>query len=73
MPLMVYDLNQSLDLLSDGMDSFTKKCVIGIKPNYQRITYNLNRNLMLVTALNLKIGYEKAANIAKLAQKNLLL
>ncbi len=69
MPLMVYDLNQSLDLLSDGMDSFTKKCVIGIKPNYQRITYNLNRNLMLVTALNLKIGYEKAANIAKLAQK----
>lgn len=69
MPLMVYDVNQSINLLADGMDSFTRKCVIGIKPNLKRIEYNLGRNLMLVTALNLKIGYEKAADISKLAQK----
>ena len=69
MPLMVYDVNQSINLLADGMDSFTRKCVVGIKPNLKRISYNLGRNLMLVTALNLKIGYEKAADISKLAQK----
>lgn len=69
MPLMVYDINQSINLLADGMDSFTRKCVVGIKPNMKRIEYNLGRNLMLVTALNLKIGYEKAADISKLAQK----
>ena len=69
MPMIVYNVNQSINLLADGMDSFTRKCVIGIKPNLKRIKFNLDRNLMLVTALNLKIGYEKAADISKLALK----
>ncbi len=69
MPMMIYSINQSIHLLADGMDSFTRKCVVGIKPNKKKIEYNLYRDLMLVTALNVKIGYEKAADISKLAQK----
>ncbi len=69
MPMMIYNINQSINLLADGMDSFTRKCVVGIKPNLKKIEFNLYRDLMLVTALNVKIGYEKAADISKLAQK----
>ena len=69
MPSIAYNLNQSLNLLADGIDSFTKNCVVGIKPNIQKIKYNLDRNLMLVTALNTKIGYDKASYIVKNAIK----
>lgn len=69
MPLMAYNLNQSINLLADGMDSFSKKCVVGITPNNKRIKTNLDHNLMLATSLNTKIGYDKAATIVKLAVK----
>ena len=58
---------QSVHLLADGMVSFDEKCVQGIEPNIDVIEENVNRSLMLVTALNPHIGYEKAAEIAKLA------
>ena len=69
MPLIACNLNQSINLLADGMNSFATKCVIGIKPNKKRIKTNLDHNLMLATSLNTKIGYDKAAIIVKLAIK----
>lgn len=69
MPMIIYNVNQSINLLADGMDSFRTKCVVGIKPNITRIKYNLDRNLMLVTSLNTKIGYDKASYIVKNAIK----
>lgn len=66
-PVMIYNLLQSAQLLSDSCNSFRKNCVEGIEPNHQRINEMLNNSLMLVTALNTKIGYEKAAKIAKKA------
>lgn len=69
MPLIAYNVNQSINLLADGMDSFSKKCVVGITPNNKRIKTNLDHNLMLATSLNTKIGYDKAAIIVKLAVK----
>ena len=69
MPLIAYNLNQSMNLLADGMDSFSKKCIVGITPNNKRIKTNLDHNLMLATSLNTKIGYDKAAIIVKLAVK----
>ena len=69
MPSIAYNINQSINLLADGIDSFTRKCVVGIKPNLKKIKYNLDRNLMLVTALNTKIGYDKASYIVKNAIK----
>ena len=68
-PVMIYNLMQSVRLLSDGCDSFRKNCVEGIEPNPKRIRENLENSLMLVTALNPHIGYEKAAEIAKKAYK----
>ncbi len=69
MPMIAYNINQSVNLLADGMDSFNKKCVVGITPNNKRIKNNLDHCLMLATSLNTKIGYDKAATIVKLAVK----
>ena len=66
-PLVAHNLLQSVRLLADGMDSFNHHCAVGIQPNHARITELLERSLMLVTALNPHIGYDKAAQIAKAA------
>ena len=60
---------QSVYLLSDLCVSFSDKCVVGIEPNRERIEHLMQSSLMLVTALNQHIGYDKAAAIAKLAHK----
>ena len=69
-PLMAANLLESSTLISDAVDSFNNNCVKGIEPNNKRIEELLNNSLMLVTALNNKIGYYKAAEIANLAHKN---
>lgn len=66
-PLLAHAFLGSARLLADGCDSFREKCVVGIEPNEERLTANLERSLMLVTALNPKIGYDNAAKIAKKA------
>jgi len=68
-PVIIYNFLQSVHLLADGMISFDVNCVQGLEPNVDVIEENVNRSLMLVTALNPYIGYEKAAEIAKLAFK----
>ncbi|WP_246234433.1 class II fumarate hydratase [Bacillus aquiflavi] len=68
-PVIIYNLLQSIRLLADGMNSFNEKCAVGIEVNKEVVASLLNRSLMLVTALNPYIGYEKAAEIAKLAFK----
>ncbi|MBS4198505.1 class II fumarate hydratase [Bacillus sp. FJAT-49732] len=68
-PVIIYNFLQSVHLLADGMISFDVNCVEGLEPNVEVIEENVNRSLMLVTALNPYIGYEKAAEIAKLAFK----
>lgn len=68
-PVMIYNVLQSIRLLADGMKSFTEKCVVGIVANETRIHESLYNSLMLVTALNPHIGYDKAAEIAKKAHK----
>lgn len=68
-PVIIYDFLQSARLLADVMVSFTDHCAVGIEPNIEVLTRNLERSLMLVTALNPHIGYENAAAIAKLAHK----
>ena len=67
MPVLIYNMLQSIRLLSDAMDSFNKNCAAGIVPNVEKIKQNLESSLMLVTALNPHIGYEKSAEIAKTA------
>jgi fumarate hydratase class II len=69
MPLIAYDVLQSCRLLADGADSFRENCAAGIEPNRARLQANLENSLMLVTALNPHIGYDKAAKIAKHAHK----
>lgn len=69
MPVIIYNYLQSVRLLSDAMESFRVNCVCGIEPNTEKITENLGKSLMLVTALNPHIGYEKAAEVAKKAYK----
>ncbi|MFA6789856.1 MAG: class II fumarate hydratase, partial [Arcobacteraceae bacterium] len=69
-PVIAYNILQSIGLLSDSMHSFSEHCVQGIVPNYAKIQEHVNNSLMLVTALNPHIGYEKAALIAKEAYKN---
>ena len=69
-PVMAYSMHQSIELLSDGMNSFSEKCIVGMTPNYARIEELTNKSLMLVTALSPVIGYDKSAEIAKLAHKN---
>lgn len=71
-PVMIYNLIQSIYLISDGCESFTTHCVVGIEANRTRINEHLNNSLMLVTALNPVIGYDKAAEIAKKAHKEVL-
>ncbi|ARP75464.1 class II fumarate hydratase [Bordetella genomosp. 6] len=68
-PLVIHNFLQSVRLLADGMVSFDKHCAAGIEPNRERITELVERSLMLVTALNPHIGYDKAAQIAKKAHK----
>ena len=67
MPVCIYNFIQSVRLLSDGMISFEKNCVRGIKPVKEKMESNLNRNLMSVTALNSVIGYDKSSKIAQKA------
>ena len=66
-PLIIHNVLQSIRLLADGMTSFEEHCARGIEPNRARISELLERSLMLVTALNPHIGYDKAAAIAKMA------
>lgn len=67
MPVLIYNFLQSVRLLADGMRSFNKNCASGIKVNEAKMKENLDRSLMLVTALNPYIGYENSAKVAKLA------
>ncbi|QIR27550.1 class II fumarate hydratase [Kluyvera genomosp. 3] len=68
-PMIIHNFLQSVRLLADGMESFNEHCAVGIEPNRERIDQLLNESLMLVTALNTHIGYDKAAEIAKKAHK----
>ncbi|MFT2788638.1 class II fumarate hydratase [Serratia sp. T13T92] len=68
-PLVIHNYLQSIRLLADGMSGFNEHCAVGIEPNRERIGQLLNESLMLVTALNTHIGYDKAAEIAKKAHK----
>ena len=69
-PMMAANVLQSAQLIGDACISFETNCVAGIEPNHKRITELLNNSLMLVTALNTKIGYYKAAEIANTAHEN---
>ncbi|MGV8947713.1 MAG: class II fumarate hydratase, partial [Lutibacter sp.] len=69
-PIMAVNFLQSARLLGEACASFDEHCAVGIEPNYSRITELVNNSLMLVTALNTKIGYYKAAEIANTAHKN---
>ncbi len=69
MPVLICSFLESVRLLADAMHSFNLRCAEGILPNLQKIDENMNKSLMLVTALNPHIGYENAAKIAKLAHK----
>jgi fumarate hydratase class II len=66
-PVMILNLLNSARLLGDACVSFNDNCAVGIEPNLEKIKYNLNNSLMLVTALNTHIGYDNAAKIAKKA------
>ncbi|MCW7479781.1 class II fumarate hydratase [Leptospira kanakyensis] len=68
-PLIIFNVLNSIRLLADATVSFEEHCARGIEPNLETIDQNLNRSLMLVTALNPHIGYDKAAKIAKTAHK----
>ena len=73
-PVIAYNIIQSVNLLSDGINSFNKNCLKKIKPNLLNIDNHLKNSLMLITALNKSIGYDLAAKIAKKAyQENLTL
>ncbi|MDH3321950.1 MAG: class II fumarate hydratase [Flavobacteriaceae bacterium] len=69
-PVMASNAIQSAQLIGDACQSFNTNCAVGIEPNHDRIKQLVDNSLMLVTALNTKIGYEKAAKIAKTAHKN---
>ncbi len=69
-PMMAFNLLMSTRLMGDACTSFNDNCAIGIEPNHARIKQNLDNSLMLVTALNTKIGYEAAAKISKTAHNN---
>ena len=73
-PVIIYNLLQSINILGDAINSFSNKCLKKIKANKSKIKENVQKSLMLVTALNPHIGYENSAKIAKLAfKKNLTL
>ncbi|WP_139851965.1 class II fumarate hydratase [Acinetobacter pullicarnis] len=67
MPVIAYNLIQSIQLLGDASNSFNEHCAVGIEPNHEKIDFFLHNSLMLVTALNPVIGYENAAKVAKTA------
>lgn len=69
-PMMAYNFLQSAELIGDACVSFDEHCAAGIEPNHKRIKELVDNSLMLVTALNTKIGYYKAAEIAQTAHKN---
>ena len=69
-PVMVYNMIQSIRLLSDVCESFAQRCVVGITANEDQIKTLLERSLMLVTALAPTIGYDNATKVAKTAHKN---
>ena len=69
-PLIIFNFLTSAQLIADACLSFNEHCATGIEPNYSRIQEHLNNSLMLVTALNTKIGYYKAAEIAQKAFKD---
>lgn len=69
-PMIIHNVLQSIRLIADSCDSFNKNCAVGIEPNEKRIKELLENSLMLVTALNPVIGYDKAAEIAKKAFKD---
>jgi fumarate hydratase class II len=66
-PVMVHNVLESIDLLGDACVSFNLHCAVGIEPDLAVIRRNLDKNLMLVTALNRHIGYDNAARVAKTA------
>jgi fumarate hydratase class II len=68
-PLVAYNLIQSIRLMADAALNFTEKCLLHLTPNLERIKEHLENSLMLVTALNTHIGYEKAAHIAHVAHE----
>jgi len=68
-PVIVHNFLHSVRLMADGCRSFTAHCAVGIEPNLERIDENVKNSLMLVTALNPHIGYDKSAQIAKKAHK----
>ena len=70
MPLIISSFLESVELLADAILSFNDNCAVGITPNYDKIEDYLENSLMLVTASNPYIGYEKAAKVAKLAYKD---
>jgi fumarate hydratase class II len=67
LPVTIYNFLQSVRLLTDSISSFTENCLKGLSPNIEKINYYLQNSLMLVTALNPVIGYDKAAKIAQKA------
>lgn len=69
MPVIAFNLLQSIRLLGDACHSFNDNCAVGIEPNHDKIEHFLHNSLMLVTALNPVIGYENAAKVAKTAYK----
>lgn len=69
MPVIAFNLLQSIRLLGDACNSFNENCAVGIESNHEKIDYFLHNSLMLVTALNPVIGYENAAKVAKTAYK----
>ncbi len=70
MPLIAHDLLFSIEIFSNGLNIFTQKCIKGIKANTKKIRENLHHDLSITTALTRKIGYAKAAEIARLAYKS---
>jgi fumarate hydratase class II len=68
-PLMVFNVIQSINLLADSCNNFTDFLIVGLEPNRKRIDYLLTQSLMLVTALNPVIGYDKASKVAHLASE----
>jgi len=68
-PVIIHNFCNSIDLLTDACDRFREFCVEGLEPDYEQIQHHLNNSLMLVTALNPIIGYDKAAKVAKKAHK----
>ena len=69
-PLIIHNILQSIEIMADSTKTFSNYCIKGIKADKKRIKHLLDNSLMLVTALSPKIGYDKAAWVAKEAHKN---